>query len=304
MKKVQILLSTYNGEKYIREQLDSLINQDYENINILIRDDGSTDSTVSIIESYAIENSSITLTKGNNIGVVASFFELIKNADLSADLFSFCDQDDVWHKNKISKAVEKISDCDEEKPILYFSRLTMTDDNLNIIKDTKISKYVGSYNAVVQNIVTGCTIVINKRLLLLSLNNFPNTNNVYMHDWWLYLWASFFGQIIFDYNSYILYRQHDNNTMGLPLSFWQVKKRQIKYMLNRKGRTLRIAHINEFWSLSKDKLSPEQKKLILSFFDCQKGFIKRYKVSFKMPFRFQSELSTWKLRLLIIFNLY
>ena len=304
MKKVQILLSSYNGEKYIGEQIDSLLNQDYENISILIRDDGSTDNTVAVLRSYEKQNDCISLIEGNNIGAVASFFELMKDADLSADLFSFCDQDDVWKKNKVSKAVEKFFCFKDEKPYLYFTNLTVTDEHLNIIEDTKSPCCIGPENAIVQNIASGCTMVIDRKLLLLVLDNQPNIANVYMHDWWIYLLASFLGEVVFDSNSYIMYRQHGSNTLGIPLNFWQKKKSKLKYMFNYKGRALRIAHIREFWSVTKNKISPKNELLIQKFFKCQEGFLKRCKISFEMPFRFRSRLSTWKLRLLIILDLY
>ena len=105
MKKVQILMSTYNGEKYVNEQIDSLLQQDHTNLEILIRDDGSKDSTVSILEEYHKENPNIKLIIDKNKGVISSFFELAMKASEEADYFAFCDQDDYWKPQKISRAV-------------------------------------------------------------------------------------------------------------------------------------------------------------------------------------------------------
>ena len=98
-------MSTYNGEKYIKTQLDSILAQDYEEIDLLIRDDGSTDSTREILSAYAKKYSSITWYSGKNIGVQKSFFDLILKANLERDYYAFADQDDKWLPGKISRAV-------------------------------------------------------------------------------------------------------------------------------------------------------------------------------------------------------
>ena len=107
--KVVILLSTYNGEKYLKEQLDSLLNQTYKNIDIYIRDDGSKDETVNIIKKYQNEYDNIHLEEGKNLGFIKSFFELLKNGDENVDIYSYCDQDDIWEEDKIERAVKFIN---------------------------------------------------------------------------------------------------------------------------------------------------------------------------------------------------
>ena len=103
-KEVVILISTYNGEKYLAEQLDSLLNQTYQNIKIFIRDDGSKDKTIDIIKEYQKKSEKIFLTEGKNIGFINSFFELLKLSN-NADYYAYCDQDDVWMEDKIERAV-------------------------------------------------------------------------------------------------------------------------------------------------------------------------------------------------------
>ena len=109
-KKVTILMSTYNGEKYLEEQIDSLLNQTYKNISILIRDDGSKDNTVHIIKEKKKSNDNITLIEGKNVGFIKSFLELINLAEKS-DYYAYCDQDDVWMEEKIQRAVEFFEMC-------------------------------------------------------------------------------------------------------------------------------------------------------------------------------------------------
>lgn len=119
-KKVVILMSTYNGEKYIEEQLESLLNQTYSDIKIFIRDDGSKDRTKEIIKQFLQKSKNIFLIEGENIGFINSFFELLNISD-TADYYAYCDQDDVWMEDKIERAVKFLEKSDSNKPVLYFS---------------------------------------------------------------------------------------------------------------------------------------------------------------------------------------
>ena len=120
METVQVLMSTYNGEKYIREQLNSIINQTYPSIKILVRDDGSSDGTIEILEEYAAKYDNMAYYAGKNLGVIQSFLQLLKDSDDSSAYYAFSDQDDVWLPEKIEKAVEMIENNKEvEQPILY-----------------------------------------------------------------------------------------------------------------------------------------------------------------------------------------
>lgn len=242
MKKVQVLLSTYNGEKYLTEQLDSIINQSYTNITVLIRDDGSSDGTIRILESYKEQYKWIEYYIGENLGAKDSFLDLIKHADLSMDFFAFADQDDVWLPNKIKQAVEKLTTMDQSKPLLYCGNKTLVDEKLVLIhssiKEYNIRPSFG--NALVENICTGCTSVMNIELLSLIRDNLPKF--VIMHDWWFYLVASNFGEIYYDNESYILYRQHSNNVVGARSNYLDEFRSRVKdYKCNR-GKVSRQAY--------------------------------------------------------------
>ncbi len=204
--RVNILLSTYNGESFISELLDSLFKQSYSNIVLYIRDDGSTDNTVALIKSCLIDNRSVILTVGNNIGVIASFLQLLANNGGSGDLYAFCDQDDVWKPEKIARAVEQIMNCPEPGRVLYCSRLEYVDEQMKPLGFSLIPRLVGFNNAVVENIATGCTIVFGETIRRLMLKG--RSNDMIMHDWWAYLVASVFGNVIYDEISSIQYRQH------------------------------------------------------------------------------------------------
>ncbi len=132
---VAILLSTYNGEKYLEEQLDSLLLQSYQDFVVYIRDDGSSDRTVNIINQYVMkDNRFINVGNSENLGCAASFINLLRNA--SADIYMFCDQDDYWLPNKLQRAVDYFSAIDPLQPTLYHCDLSVVDEKLNIIQNS------------------------------------------------------------------------------------------------------------------------------------------------------------------------
>lgn len=237
-KKIQILMSTYNGEKFIRKQLDSIVNQDCK-ISLLIRDDGSTDSTIDIINEYMHKYDFITLVEGTNKGVVKSFFELIRISDSDADYYSFADQDDIWFGGKISRAVKKLEKMNERKPCLYCSRQTLidSDDKILAVKMKDVHIRPGFGNAIVENIATGCTCVINKKLRDLAAGYEPEYT--IMHDWWLYMLASYMGEVYFDNRPQMYYRQHGSNTMGSRTNYIDEFRERVKRFSSNKNKLYR-----------------------------------------------------------------
>lgn len=218
MKKIAVLLSTYNGEKYLAEQINSLYNQSYTNFEIIARDDGSSDCTLLILKSYNIK----IIDSNKNLGAKKSFIELLKYSfeNTDAEYFMFCDQDDVWKTNKIEKTLIKMQEIENEfqfKPILVHSNLEVVNNELKKISNSlwEYEQILPQYNSfnrlMMQNTITGCTVMINRRLAAKSLF-IPNS--AIMHDWWIGLIASKFGVIRYLNDSTILYRQHNNNTIG------------------------------------------------------------------------------------------
>lgn len=209
--KCQVLLSTYNGEKYLQEQIDSILQQKGLVVELLIRDDGSDDSTIKIIKS----NLNLNFFLGENIGVVKSFFALLHESDSNCEYYAFSDQDDVWLDNKLAKAVSILQTYDIDKPCMYCSNLMVTDSCLNELYELNKKKInMSAESFLLNNCVTGCTVVINKafRDLLLSLN--IDLNNIVMHDWLFGFIAKRIGNLYYDNSCYILYRQHGDNVIG------------------------------------------------------------------------------------------
>lgn len=214
MKKVLVLMSTYNGERFLREQLESLLKQVGVIIEILIRDDGSSDRTIELLDEYCLVNSNISYYRGQNVKPAKSFLELIENAP-SADYYAFCDQDDVWEEDKLISAVERLEQENNQIPLLYVSNLKVVDKELHFLRNAhkKNLKTNKRYTALTEAVATGCTMVFNNCLLNLIRDNMPE--NVSMHDAWVYLVCIFMGKVIYDPIGKILYRQHENNVIGI-----------------------------------------------------------------------------------------
>lgn len=222
--KIAILMATYNGEKYLEEQIKSIINQTYNNFILYIRDDNSTDNTIEIINKYKKMYSDkiiIVKDKKNTRGACQNFITLLENVSKIKEhnLFMFCDQDDVWNNDKIEITIEKYNNLEKKDiPILIHTDLTVVDSTLNTISQSFINYSNLNSNAqtfnkyLVQNNVTGCTVLINRELV--DLVKFDYTKQIIMHDWYFALLASALGKVIFINESTMKYRQHTSNVLG------------------------------------------------------------------------------------------
>lgn len=225
MNKVQILMSTYNGEKYLKEQIHSILNQEDVEISILIRDDGSTDKTTTILENIAKENKNVTYYIGENLGAARSFMDLV-NQSKEADYYAFADQDDVWNSKKIISAIEKIENV-SDNPSLYISALEVVDEKLNTIEIKKVSGNLCFEGEMAKNFATGCTMVFNKKLC--DIIKMYNPTYIIMHDSWITrVCYAVGGNIVIDENTYIKYRQHENNVVGYDDEGFKKFKKQLK----------------------------------------------------------------------------
>jgi rhamnosyltransferase len=222
--KILVSLSTYNGEKFLQEQLNSLFNQTYK-VDILVRDDGSTDSTVQILK----ENSDrINYYCGENIGCSSSFLNLVKTASDDYDFYMFCDQDDFWLDDKVEKAVKKVQKYNKCSCVLYFSALNIANESLSLIsKNINVLPSKMGWLTIEKSLLKsygyGCTMLFSNKLK--QLYSLLNYDSMVSHDWMMQKVALVFGKIEYDTESYIYYRQHQNNVIGF------VNKRGIKSII-------------------------------------------------------------------------
>ena len=246
MKKVLVMLSTYNGEKYLSEQLNSLLAQNGIELTILIRDDGSKDDTLGILREYSANNSNIILDEGQNIGCALSFYALMNKAvdDFSNyDYYAFCDQDDVWKEEKLSVAISKLDQETTNPYKLYFSCADYVNADLSLIKKSHIPVEKLDFNtSLIRNYAIGCTMVLNIGLLkeALKINDYIDSDDfnikyLPLHDAWMNAVAFAINASAYaDNNSYILYRQHENNATGSKNVFERYIK-ALKRRLNKKN---------------------------------------------------------------------
>lgn len=213
MKNVQVLMSTYNGGEYLKEQIDSIISQIGVEVHILVRDDGSKDETLEILKQYK----NIEIIEAQNVGATRSFLELITIAG-DYDFYAFADQDDIWDTDKLEIAVEALEQF--RVPAIYSGNTRLVDGNLNFIKDETLKPITTLGSALVKNYVTGCTAVFNSDLMKYLKMYSPI--HVPFHDWWVNLVCLSIGGVsIYDSEPHMNYRQHGNNVVSGNESAWK-----------------------------------------------------------------------------------
>lgn len=286
MSKILILISTYNGEKYLKAQLDSLFSQSYQDFKLIVRDDASTDGTKEILKTYDIE----LLPSSENLGVKKSFETLLKYACKNSDskYFMFCDQDDVWNKDKIKKTFEKMLELEnlygDNIPLLVHTDLEVVNEKLETLsssmwKSEHINPRANTLNKLLmQNTITGCTMMINRTLAMKSLSI---SSKAIMHDWWIGLIVGSFGKIGFIEESTMKYRQHGKNDTG-------AKNYNYKFIINKLKKfsdiniDKNIFQAKEFLEEYKDQLDEKSKKMLEDFSTIkEKPYLQRVSIIFK-----------------------
>lgn len=232
MSKLLVLMSTYNGSSYVREQIDSILSQGDVDLSILIRDDGSNDNTWNILETY-IGHPKIEIVKGKNIGYIRSFSQLvlIATAKKEYDYYAFADQDDHWYPNKLRVALDALQKRDGGKPLLFCSNSEIIDGTGHktgkfFVKGNPILR---KGNILVNSLCQGCSMVFNKRALQLYADN-PPTNTI--HDRWMMMICDLMGgEIIYCSMPLFGYRIHENNAIGVPEKpkGWQALTSSLNY---------------------------------------------------------------------------
>lgn len=280
MKKVQVLLSAYNGEQYISEQIQSILSQTHAAVSILIRDDGSTDKTLELLDEWVTTHpDKIKLIKGPNVGVVSSFFELLRAADAEADYYCFCDQDDVWLDHKVEHAIARLdSSIYTEVPAMVFTSTYLTDDKLNRkgAWPKPPAQEPSFFNALYENIAIGATITMNRSARNLFINSKSvDSQKVLMHDWWFYLLVSAFGTVIYDNAPSMLYRQHNNNVVGGSNSIVGKLKSKWASFKRHTGKDLLHKQASEFDRIYGSRLTGEQKEQLDLFLATRTRFMDR-----------------------------
>lgn len=216
--KIDILMATYQGEKYLKEQIDSILNQTYQDFRLLISDDGSQDSTREILKEYVAKDKRvIVFLQPKNLGIMRNFEYLMQKVE--SECFMFSDQDDIWQKDKIEKSLLTMAKNDSD---LVYSDLEVVNQDLELIHksywklkgfEQKVKKYNDFESLYLNNYITGCTMLIKSKWLSKILP-LPHQSNYILHDYWTALVVSQFGKMTYLEEPQVKYRQHTKNRIG------------------------------------------------------------------------------------------
>ncbi len=294
--EIAIILSAYNGSKYIREQLNSIISQTYNDWKLFVRDDGSGDTTAEILKEYKSKHPgkiNIIFDNLGNIGAKKSYTKLI-NCVNDADYIAFSDQDDVWHPKKMETLLIRIKKTEgpENYPAAVFSDLEIVDEYLKPVSDsfysyTKLSpKIVDSNVLLFRNVVPGCSMMINKKLAS-HITWIPDA--AVMHDYWIILAAHFLGKISYVNIPLVKYRQHGKNALGAEKHtdksiisvfklFYEVIIKKYFYLQNFQ---VYINQLTEFRNVFEDEINNSKVIEAVIKLPQQKSFFKRKVIAFK-----------------------
>lgn len=275
MDKVVVLLSTYNGEKYLEEQLNTIIEQKNVDVTILARDDHSSDSTQDILRKWQ-KTEKLSWYTGGNMGPALSFMDLIFNAP-EADYYAFADQDDVWNQEKLITAIHMLSK-NEEGYALYAGRTMMVTESLDLINLSKMPLKIDLSSSFLKSFASGCTMVFNRNLALkLQAFKFKELTD---HDWWVCnLCLALGGELIFDQTPHIQYRQHGNNVIGGRTRILDIFKYRINKVKKDKTHTRQSMAKNILDNYS-NEINRENIKLLESIAYYRDGLIKYFTLLF------------------------
>lgn len=261
--RVRVLMSTFNGERHIAEQLRSILVQLPPGGLIVVRDDGSTDGTVAVIEAFA--DGRIELCRGVNLGFSRSFLTLLNDTPPDTDMVMLADQDDHWLPGKVDRAWNSLRACGPV-PALYGSAQMLADAELKPLNVTRVPLRPPSFEgALAENIITGCTAALNAPALRrVQCAGVPE--NVHFHDWWLFLVVSAFGRVVFDAQPSLLYRQHGGNQIGHGAGWLGRQRHIVRFLLRKDWVGILLGQVQAFWRHYGAELDPTATELIRRHF--------------------------------------
>ncbi|HUM84510.1 MAG TPA: glycosyltransferase family 2 protein [Lachnospiraceae bacterium] len=231
--QVCVLMASYNGEKYISEQIESILNQKGVNPALVVRDDGSTDSTIDIIHKYEIENK-IELITGKNLGPARNFYKLLEVSP-GYDYYAWSDQDDIWDSDKLYIGIEKVKENSEGKPFLYYSASRTVDASGELKGVIGVSNPSITFaQALIQSKAQGATFVFNKELRDIALKYVPDFKKYnILHDAWLHrVCLAVGGNVYHDKNAHISYRIHESNVLAKKPTKSIIKRIRMAFEIN------------------------------------------------------------------------
>lgn len=220
-KTVDVLMATYNGAKYLARQLDSILHQNQVNVKLIVGDDGSTDATLDIIESYQNAFEEISVNSSHRLGPAKNFLSLLKQS--TAEYVAFADQDDIWLNSHLRNSIDRLREC--QGPAITYSPTITVDSQSKSLGQEKWPNFTitNELSYLTENFARGCTIVMNSAAR--NLINAREVGDVIMHDWWSLIVVAACGEVVQGKDVEVMYRIHNNNHIGIKNDFLSRSRR-------------------------------------------------------------------------------
>lgn len=296
--KIAVLMSTYNGEKYIKEQIDSILNQKGDfHLDLWVRDDGSKDETQNILEKYA-EEGKLRWYSGDNLGPAKSFIDLVRQC-LGYDYYAFADQDDYWMPYKVSTAIKMIEA--KKGPQLYFSNAELVDSKMSSLGRNvyKIGPKLDFETLTCAGGILGCTTLFNAELAQ-WIQGREMPDKIVMHDFYVdVLCVALNGEITYDRRPFMKYRQHENNVVGVSSGIVGTIESRIKDIF-RKSKVSIAQQANEILRIYKGDISSEKAAWLTKISKYKSNCLNRALLAFSCKTKYMNVNMGLKLRLSIL----
>ncbi len=264
--RIAILMALYNGERHLQAQLDSLAAQSRDDWSLIIGDDGSQDASHRIVTDFARTRpeGQVAIADGPRAGPAANFRQLLRNMPESAEFAALCDQDDVWLPQKLEWAAKALTEAGEA-PAIWCSRVMICTADLTPIAPTPGLRHApGFRNALIQNIVIGHTLMLNRAACRLIREAEREAGEVAMHDWWIYqLITGAGGRVIWEDRPSTHYRQHGRNLVGAPRG-WRKSTAALKRMISGEQRRWNRTNLAALQA-SAHRLTPANRAVLAEF---------------------------------------
>lgn len=298
MNNITVIMSTYNGSKFVEKQIESILTQKGVNLTLYVRDDGSKDDTVKILQVLAKKHNNIIISPEQNVGWEHSFLIALKNAP-KADFYAFSDQDDFWFDDKLSSGIKFIEQSGiKSSPLMYHCNKISVDEDLKpyMHQIRRIPHPLNRQNAMVQEYAQGCSMIINDTARKLVCQNVPTERIA--HDFWIGLLCYFFGSVVYDINPHFYHILHVNNASaeGCLVKGWYKRLKKFK------GNDVYLVPAKTIFTSYFDNLSPDDKKFLKILLDYQTNLKHKIFLLVDPKFRKKNIIGTISLKIAILSN--
>lgn len=294
--KVAVLMATYNGAKYINEQIRSIEEQEGVIVDLFVRDDGSSDETIKILQKYQ-DKGVLRWYAGDRLKSAYSFFNLLENAP-DADYYAFCDQDDVWDQDKLKVAILKLNDS-RSRYSIYCCGTRLVDERVAQISVHNLDVRRTLHSRLFFAYVSGNTIVMNKALRDKIIEKKPE--NIVMHDAWCFKVALCLGaDVLIDSSPHISYRQHANNVVGMEMTIMG-KISKFFYIIKEKNSYKQLMEIQRLYS---NEITDEYERIMKLASQCKKSVKARCLLAYKSDVNFNNFFMTTAFRIKVLLNMF